>query len=114
MDRLEIERRADGPPDLAGRGELLHAARERLRALVQRRQQARVLDGDDRLVGRRLEQLDAAGTEGPWRGVTRHDRPDRLPLAQHGHRERRAPSTGSRAISRVEATGSSSVSTSLI
>ena len=56
QNRFEIQRRADRLPDLAQGGELLHRARQRVRARVQLLEEAHVLDGDDRLVGERHEQ----------------------------------------------------------
>ena len=56
--RLEVERRAHRAADLAERLQLLHRPAQRARPLLQLLEQADVLDGDDRLVGERLQQLD--------------------------------------------------------
>ena len=55
---LEVERRRHGLADLAEGALLLDRARELRRALLQLLEQPRVLDGDDGLVGERLQQGD--------------------------------------------------------
>ena len=52
---IQVQRRADGAADFAEGGELVDGASEVTRPLLQLRQQTRVLDRDDRLVGERLE-----------------------------------------------------------
>ena len=93
--RLQVERRADGLADLAERGELAHGAGELGRARLQLAEQARVLDGDDRLVGERLEQRDlgsekraGAVPDGPA------DDADDLVLPEHRTDRERQPRSG--------------------
>ncbi len=89
-DRLEVGRRArDDPQDLAG-GRLLL---ERLFRLVE---QADVLDGDDRLGGEGLQELDLPVGERPNLGPPDGDRPDGLGPAEQGNAER-CPETEDRA-----------------
>ena len=58
-DRLQVDRRArDDPQDLGRRRLLLQRLGRVAVALLQLLEQAGVLDGDDGLVGERLQQLD--------------------------------------------------------
>jgi hypothetical protein len=54
---LDVQRRADGPADLAQRRQLLDGAAQLARPSLQRREQPHVLDGDDGLVGEGPQQL---------------------------------------------------------
>ena len=85
--RVEIERRADGPADVAEGGELPHRARQLGCARLQLAQEAGILDGDDGLVGEGLNQLDLGVGERAGRMAGEHDHPDRLTTAEDGHRE---------------------------
>ena len=104
--RLEIGRRAgDDPQHLAGGGLLLQRLREVAVAILQLLEQARVLDGDDRLVGEGLQQRDLRIREGPHLLAANHDRPDRRALAQQrGHQH--GPQTPT-SLSRAQANSSS-------
>src|SRR6185503_7995253 len=83
-DRLHIRwRAADDAQDLAGRGLLLQRFREVAIADFQLGEEAHVLDGDHRLIGERLQQLDL----GVWKRL-RHvpihgNRSYWLSIAQH-------------------------------
>ena len=63
--RSEIQRRADGLPDLAQRRELAHGAGQRGGPLLQLVEQPYVLDGDHRLGRERLQELDLGPRERP-------------------------------------------------
>ena len=57
-DFAEVQRRADGPDDLAERPRLLQRLREVVGPRLQLLEEAHVLDGDHRLIGKRLKQRD--------------------------------------------------------
>ena len=61
-----------------------------LERLLRRVEEARVLDGDDRLVSEGAHQLDLLVREGLGLGPPHADQSDELTLAQHGHVEHRA------------------------
>src|SRR5262245_26110234 len=83
-NRLEIKHRpADDLQDLAGRRLLLEGLGQLTVARAEFREQAHILDGDDRLVGEGLEQLDLLRGEGAGLGPTYGDRADGIPLAEH-------------------------------
>ncbi len=87
QDRVEVERRADGLADVAERAELLDRAAQLAGALLQLAEQPRVLDGDDRLVGEGLQQLDPTRREGADFPAGHRDRADDLRIAPHRHHE---------------------------
>ena len=85
---LEVERRGDGLADLAERTLLLDRLRQLARALLQLLEQAGVLDGDDGLVGERLQQRDLMLGERTYLVTTdgrSADRPS-LPNQRNGQR----------------------------
>ena len=84
-DGVEIERGADGAPDVAERGELIDGARELVRARLQLGQQARVLDRDHRLIGEGLEERDLVVGEPAGLAAGQPDRPDRLVVTEQRH-----------------------------
>src|SRR6266700_45366 len=69
---LDIQGRAHRLADLTQCGELVHRAGQLARARLQLLEQARVLDGNDGLVGKGLQQLDLLAREGS-RGRPRVD-----------------------------------------
>ncbi len=81
--RLDIERRAHGPTDLAQRRELLNRLGQLARARLQLLEEADVLDGDDGLVGEGLEQLDLTIGERPRLGTRDRNDADGSALPQH-------------------------------
>ena len=89
-DRLDVGRRArDDPQDLGRRRLLL----QRLFRLVE---QPHVLDGDDRLVGEGLEELDLLVGERPHLGPPDGDRPDGLGPAEQRNGEHCPETVGPR------------------
>ena len=87
-DRLEIERRAaDDLQDLARRRLLLERLGEVAVARFQLLEEPDVLDGDDGLVGERLQQLDLLVRERPRLGARDGDRPDGISFAHHRDRQ---------------------------
>ena len=87
--RLDVERRADRLADRAQRLELLHGAREVLRARLQLLEEPGVLDRDDRLAGEGRHELDLLVRERADLATVHHDRPDHLALADQRHAEDR-------------------------
>jgi hypothetical protein len=93
-DRLEVGRRAcNDPQNLSGGGLLLErlchlrvCLRERTVLLLEFRKEAHVLDGDDRLVGKRLKERDLLRRERAHLYTPNHDDSDRTPFAQQGGR----------------------------
>ena len=76
-DRLDVGRRAgDRAQDLARRRPLLQRLREVGVARLELREQPHVLDGDDRLVGEGLEQLDVLVREHLGRAAADRDDSD--------------------------------------
>ena len=100
---VEIQRRADGLPYLAERGELVDRAGELMRPRLELREEAHVLDGDHGLIGKGLEQLDLLAREWPWgRPRVDGDGSDGDAKAHHGHRqyasESSAPQAGEHVV----------------
>src|SRR5437867_2377921 len=93
---VDVERRADGLADLAERLELLHRFGQLARALLQLAEQPNVLHGDDGLIGEGLEDLDRRVGEEAGLGPGHVDRPDALPLLQHGDGDSAAIADGAR------------------
>src|SRR5262249_23191346 len=85
--RLQIQRRADRPADLAERLELAHRPREVSRARLQLLEQPDVLDRDDRLVGEYFQQVDVGVGEAPRLAAGDYDRADGVALTEHRYRE---------------------------
>ena len=85
-DGVEVERRADGAPDVAESRELADGARELLRPRLQLGQQPRVLDGDDGLVGERLQQLDLVIGECARCVASHRNRPESLVVTEQRDR----------------------------
>jgi len=80
-------------------GRLLgQAVRQLLVALLQLREQAHVLDGDQRLVGEGLQERDLALAERPGFGAADRDGADGAAVAHHGHAEGRAESRRDRGL----------------
>ncbi len=89
--RLDVERRADGPADLAQGRQLLNRLGQLARARLELLEEADVLNGDDGLVGEGLQECDLRGRE-TARGCSRdHDRADHLRLPKHRHAQSPAP-----------------------
>ncbi|HET9480292.1 MAG TPA: hypothetical protein VFP98_00920, partial [Candidatus Polarisedimenticolia bacterium] len=59
--------------------------RERVVLLLELREEAHVLNRDDRLVGEGLQQLDLLRAERSGLSSANVDGPDRLSVAEHGH-----------------------------
>ena len=86
QDRLEIEgRAADDLEHVGGGGLLLQRFGQIFGALAQLVEQPRVLDGDHRLGGEILHQLDLLVGEGPDFLPVNDDRADQLVLLEHRH-----------------------------
>src|SRR5436305_3459013 len=87
-DWLKIER---GPPDhleeLAGRRLLLEGDPQLAIARLQLPEQPDVPDGDDRLLGERLEERNLLVGKGPWLAAPDADRANREPLSEDRHAE---------------------------
>ena len=85
-------------------------------ALPQLVEQPRVLDGDDRLGGEVLDQLDLLVGERPDFLAVDDDRADRAPLLQHRHDEKRPVPPSSTAVTAwgIPSISASSVHTSTI
>ncbi len=86
--RLKLAwRPADHPENLGRRGLLLQGLGKIIGALAQLVEQARVLDGDDGLIGEAREQLDLL--VGEWAGLLAvdHNGPDQLVVLEHRDRE---------------------------
>jgi hypothetical protein len=92
--RLKLAwRPADHLENLRRRGLLLQGLGKIIGALAQLVEQARVLDGDDGLIGEAREQLDLL--VGEWADLLAvHNGPDQLIFLEHWHRQAR-PSAGS-------------------
>ena len=85
-DGLDVGRGArDGPQDLGGGRLLLEGLRQLLIARLESGDEPGVLDGDQRLVGEGLQELDLLAGEGHGLGAPRHHPADGLSLAQHRH-----------------------------
>ena len=82
-DRRQIEGRADRPPDLAERLELLDRLRQLTRPRLELPEEAHVLDGDDALVGERPEQRDLSVGEGLHDSPGHRDGANRLAVSDH-------------------------------
>ncbi len=80
-------RTVDDLQHLRGRGLLLQRLAEVAVAALQFAEQSGVLDGDSRLVGKSLEELDLGGSERLDRAPTASDDPDRPPLTKDRHPE---------------------------
>ena len=91
-DRVEVERRADRLADRAQRLELLDRPREIPGARFQLLEEAHVLDGDHRLGGEGLQELDLLVRERPNLGSPNQDGANRHALAQQRGRQRGAVS----------------------
>src|SRR5215813_4114005 len=91
-DRLEIERRpADDLEELAGGRLLLERHAQLAVARLQLGEQPHVFNGNDRLVGERLQQIDVAWREWPGLRPLDDDRPDRRAVGpQHRNTEQAA------------------------
>ncbi len=110
-DGLDVGRGAgDDAQDLAGRRLLLERLGEIAVSLLQLLEEPDVLDGDDRLVGERLEELDLPVREGSGLARDDGDRPDRDAVAQH--RDGHGAAVGGDAARRRPARSSGSASTS--
>jgi hypothetical protein len=91
---LEVEgRAADRLEHFAGRRLLLQALGEVAVANLALLQQAGIVDGDHRLVGEALEELDPPVGERRRLASEYHDRPDGVAVPQHRHRQG-APEAG--------------------
>ncbi len=101
-DRLEIE---GGPADhleeLTGRRLLLERDPQLAVARLQLREQADVLDRDDRLIGKGLKQSDLVLREGPRPSANDNNGAHGAALAQHRHREDTAEAAGPRDVPRI-------------
>ncbi len=86
---IEVEGRAEGLADLAEGLELPDRSGELAGARLQLGQQARVLDGDGRLVGEGLHQRDLAVGERADLVPVDRDHSEQLVRPQHGNREHR-------------------------
>src|SRR5262249_12593856 len=75
--------------------------RQRLVLLLQLSEQAHVLDGDDGLVGERLEQLHLRRRERPGAIADDDDRAERASVAKQGHAAGGPPGSRARKIMRV-------------
>ncbi len=96
-DGLDVGGRArDDAQNLAGRRPLLEGLGEVAVLGLELREQADILDGDDRLVGEGLEQLDLRVGEQAWSRARDEDHADDLTLADHGDPERTAVAARSR------------------
>ena len=85
--RLQIEGRAADDLEHVGGGGLLLQDCQIVGALAQLVEQPRVLDGDDRLGGEVLNQLDLLVGEWPHLLTINADRTDQLILLEHRHDE---------------------------
>ena len=82
--QLEVEGRAtDDLQDLARCRLLIQSLGEVTIAGRQFREEANVLDGDDGLIGERLQELDLFGREGPGCGASDADRSNGASFTQH-------------------------------
>ncbi len=89
--RLHVGLRpADDAQDVAGRGLLLERLREVAVAGAELVEEADVLNRDDRLIGKRLQQRDLRIGEGAGIRLADGDGPKRLTVAHEGNGERRA------------------------
>ena len=87
-DRLDVRRGSrDRSQDLGGGRLLLEGLGELAVARLQVADEAGVLDGDQRLIGERLQELDVAVGEWLWLGAPGDDASDGMPLPEHGHRD---------------------------
>ena len=89
--RLDVQRRAHRPTDLAQRRQLLDRLGQLARPRLQLLEEADVLDGDDGLVGESLQQLDLVVGERPGLGARHLDDADGSTLPQHGDEEAASP-----------------------
>ena len=83
--RLEVERRVDRVADLAERLQLRYRARELVGPGAQLAEQARVLDGDDGLVGEGPQRRELLLGQRPGRDAHHAEGTDRGVAAQHRH-----------------------------
>src|SRR6266508_3777701 len=86
-NRVQIQRRADSLAHLAERSELVHRAGELTRPRLELREEANVLDGDHRLVGEGLQQLDLVLGEWPGLRAGHHDDAHGCAFPQHWNKE---------------------------
>ena len=92
-NRLRIRRRlADDAQDLARRRLLLECLGDVAIACLQFREQANVLDCDDRLIGEGRHELDLLVAEGVDPHLPQHDDAEQRIALQHGHGQQRAVS----------------------
>ncbi len=87
---LRVQGRVHHLSDLAERSQLLDRARELAGALVQRLEQAHVVDGDHGLIGESRDERDLALVEGPHFASVDRDLADTLVVPHHRHEERGA------------------------
>ena len=79
---FEVERRAYGLTDFAEGFELAHRARQFVGSLIQFFEQAHVLDRDNRLVGKGLQEFDLFFSERPDLGAANVNSTNRDPFPQ--------------------------------
>src|SRR6267142_632219 len=98
---VELEERAEeSVAQLLGGGRLLlQRLGEVAITSLQLVEESNVLDGDDRLVGKGLEELDLALRERPF-GLRHDDGTDSLALAQHRHDQQRLIALSDRQLTR--------------
>jgi len=90
---LQIEgRAADDLQDIAGRGLIFQRFFEVARARVQLIEQPDILDRDNGLVGKRLEEIDLCLRKRCDPTTRYGDRPDRIAVLQDRHGKCRMPS----------------------
>ena len=77
--------------DLAQRRQLLDRLSQLGGPRLQLFEQADVFDGDDRLVGKGLQQLDRVVGERPGLGAPHHDDTDGCPFPEYGYEEAASP-----------------------
>src|SRR5262249_18519641 len=69
--------------------------------LLQLREQAHVLDGDDGLIRESLQKVDLILGEGPRSSSGYADHPHRSPVAKHRHRQTASPEIRAREVATV-------------
>ena len=83
--RVDVERRAHRSADVAQGRQLLDGTAQLARPRLQLLEEPNILDGDDGLVGKGLEERDLPLAEGARHGATDGERSDRLAVSKHRH-----------------------------
>src|SRR6266446_5239723 len=101
-DRVEVERRAEGVTDFAQGGQLPDRPGQLRRSGFQLLEQAHILDGDDCLVSKGLQQLDLSVGERSPLGARHGDSTDSSARPQHRYEEAASPTDRAGKASIVE------------